>query len=78
MGQAVKERAAETLITKRRGPFIERQVRCDDRGDALTALADQLELQLGPDMRQRHEAQLENSAGIISHETAGIVRAGAA
>ena len=48
VGQAVEQRASDALVAEGPGPLVEGQVRGDDRGAALIALADQLEQQLGP------------------------------
>ena len=57
VGETVEERADEARVAERGGPFVEGQVRGDDRGAALAALADQLKQQFRPGARQRHEAQ---------------------
>ena len=43
VGQPIEQRAGETLVDEGGGPFVEGQVRGDDRGAALIALADQFE-----------------------------------
>ena len=43
MCQAVEERAGQAFLAEGAVPFIKRQVRCDDGGAALVALADQFE-----------------------------------
>jgi len=43
MGEPVQERAGQAFLAEGPGPFVERQVRGDDGGPALVALADQLE-----------------------------------
>ena len=57
-GQPVEERAGETFVAERASPFVKRQVRGDDGGAALVALADQFEQEFCAGLGQRHEAQL--------------------
>ena len=49
VGQAIENGACEAFRAEDLGPFIERQVGCDDDGAALVALRDDLEEKLGPD-----------------------------
>ena len=57
MGEPVQERAGQAFLAKGSRPFVERQVRGDDGGAALVALADQLEEEFGACFGKRHEAE---------------------
>ena len=58
MGEAVAQRAGETLIADDAGPLIERQVRRDDGRAAFMALAEDFEEQLRAGLREQRIAEL--------------------
>ena len=58
VGDAVEERAGETLAGEHRGPFLEGQVRGHDGGAVLLAPAEDVEQQLASGLRERHVAEL--------------------
>ena len=58
MGQAIEQRAGQTLIAEDAGPLVERQVGDDDGGAALIALADQFEEERGAGLGEWHEDEL--------------------
>jgi integrase len=74
VGQPVEQRAGEAFVAECAGPLVEGQVRGDDRGAALVALADQLEQAFG--------AGLDNgtkpSSSMISSSTPGELSSGTA
>ena len=46
VGDTIQQCASQTLRSERFGPFVKRQVACDQGGSALVALRDQFEQQL--------------------------------
>ncbi len=55
--EAIEQRAGETLITEHARPFVEGQVRGDDRGSAFVTAAEDFEQQFGAGLRQRNVAE---------------------
>ena len=68
VGQTVEERAGEALVAEGGGPFVEGQVRGDDRRALLVALTDEFEHQLGARLRERHEAKLVDDQQLVACE----------
>ena len=68
MGQAVEQSSGEPLVAEDAGPLVEGQVRGDDRGAALVALADELEEELGAGLRQGYEAEFVDDEQLASGE----------
>jgi hypothetical protein len=66
MGQAIEERACETLRSKGFGPFVEGQVAGDEGGAAFVTLGDQLEQQFGAGLGERHKAQFIDDEQLVS------------
>ncbi|RKF14574.1 MFS transporter, partial [Altericroceibacterium spongiae] len=66
MGQAIEERACETLGSEGFGPFVEGQVAGDQGGAAFVTLGDQLEQQFGAGLGERYEAQFVDDEQFVS------------
>lgn len=52
VGQPVEQRTGAALVAEGGGPFVEGQVRGDNGGATLVALADQLEQKFGVDLNK--------------------------
>ena len=68
VGQAIENGACEAFRAEDLGPFIERQVGCDDDGAAFVALRDDLEEKLGPGLAQWHKTQLINDQQVLADQ----------
>ena len=68
MGQAIENGACEAFCAEDLGPFIERQVGCDDDGAAFIALGDDFEEQLSAGFAQGDKAQLVNDQKVLAGE----------
>ena len=61
VGETVEKRSSEPLRAEDFGPFIERQIRCDNGRSALVTLGEEFKQQFGAGFRQRHKTQLVNN-----------------
>ena len=68
VGQAVQQRAGETLRAEDRGPLVEGQVGGDQDGTPLVALAEHLEEEFCPGGGQGDEAQRSFSSPWVEPE----------
>ena len=68
VGQAIENGACEAFCAEDLGPFIERQVGCDDDGAAFVALRDDLEEKLGPGLAQWHKTQFINDQQVLADQ----------
>jgi hypothetical protein len=66
MSEAIEQRAGQTLGPEHAGPFVERQVRCDDGLTALVALAEYFEQQLCPGLAERDISKLVDDQERVS------------
>ena len=66
VGQSVEDGAGQALCSEDLGPFVERQVGCDDDGAALVALRYDLEEQLGAGLAEGDEAQLVDDQQVLA------------
>ena len=66
MGEPIEQSAGEAFGAKDLGPFLEGQVRGDQGGAALVALAEHLEQQLGSGLGQGHEAEFIDDEQLIA------------
>lgn len=71
MGQAVEQSAGHALIAENAGPFLERQVRCNDGRTSFVALAEGLEQQFGADLGKRHIAEFVDDQQFDGGEPGG-------
>ena len=60
VGETIEEGSGKPFRAKDLGPLVEGQVGGYQDRASLLALAEHLEEQLGPSLRQRHEAQFVN------------------
>ena len=68
VGQAIENGACEAFCAEDPGPFIERQVGCDDDGATFVALRDDLEEKLGPGLAQWHKTQFINDQQVLADQ----------
>ena len=68
VGQAIENGACEAFRAEDLGPFIERQVGCDDDGATFVALRDDLEEKLGPGLAQWHKTQFINDQQVLADQ----------
>src|SRR4051794_23562444 len=64
--EAVEQGAGQPLAAEDLGPFVEWQIAGHQRGAALVALAEHLEQQLRPALRERHKAKLVDDQQLVA------------